>query len=72
MKPEAAICSERAGTGHPTLTAELVEELGHFPPMLSRPLKGSSFFYNKCELYTLSELIRTGFGEKSIAPAEVH
>lgn len=72
MKLEAAICGKRAGTGHPTLTAELVEDLGHFPPMLTRPLKGSSFFYNKSELYTLSELIQIGFGEKSIAPAEVH
>jgi len=31
LKLEAAICSESAGTGHPTLVIELVEDLGHFP-----------------------------------------
>lgn len=41
-------------------------------PVLARPLKGSSLFYNKSKFYTLSELIWIGFGEKSIAPAEVH
>lgn len=62
----------RQGLGHLTLIAELVKDLGHFPPMLTRPLKGSSFFYNKSKLYTLNELIQVGFGEKSTASAELH
>lgn len=62
---------EGAQSGQPTLIAELVEDLGHFPPVLTRPLKGS-FFYNRSKLYTLSEFTQTGFGEKWIAPAEVH
>lgn len=41
-------------------------------PVLARPLKGSLLFYNKSKFYALSELIWIGFGEKSVAPAEVH
>lgn len=69
MKLEATTCGKTAGTSHFDCWA------GRRPwtfPVLARPLSGFSLFYNKSKFYTLSELIWIGFGEKSIAPAEVH